>query len=159
MENKDNIFMILSRLAHVCGYQSMIKMRGTGINPGQAGILFMLMKHGTMSQKDLAKNLHIKAPSVTASLKKMEEGGLIERKVDEEDKRIIRIAITKKGEEHLIELHAMSNEMQELLCKGMTEEEIKIYKRLLVQSFANLTKGNEAQLDEIKKMKEMKGWL
>lgn len=156
MEKYDNIFMILSRLSHVCGYQSMMKMRGSGLNPGQAGILFTLMKHGTLSQKDLASNLHIKAPSVTASLQKMEQKGLIERKIDEDDKRIIRIEITRKGEELLTRLHGMSSEMQEMLCKGMTEEEIETYKRLLLQSFKNLTENKEVQLEEIDKMK---GWL
>lgn len=138
MENTENIFMILSKLAHICGYETMKKMEGFDINPGQAGILFILHHHGRLPQKELASKMHLKASSVTIALQKMEQKGFIKRQSDNRDKRIIRINITPKGEKLLIKLKVTAREMQEMVCGDMTEDELIVFRRLLLKCFNNV---------------------
>jgi len=150
MEDSEGIFMILAKLSHACEYEATKKMEYIGINPGQAGVLFLLKTHGTLSQKDLAAMLHMKAPSVTSALQKMEQKKLIERMVDKDDKRITRIAITHEGTNLLGKIGEVSKLMQETICKGMSEEEINIFRKLLFQSFGNFI---EEKKKDLKKMR------
>ena len=49
------------------------------LNRSQASILLTLHHCESMSQKDLAKQLNITAPSITSSIRKMEQFGYIAR--------------------------------------------------------------------------------
>lgn len=52
------------------------------LNRSQASILLTLHHCESMSQKDLAKQLNITAPSITSSIRKMEQFGYIARQTD-----------------------------------------------------------------------------
>ena len=47
--------------------------------------------HRGMAQKELAKHIGVKPPSITVMLKKLEAEAYIEKKQDENDQRIMRI--------------------------------------------------------------------
>ncbi len=68
-----------------------------GIHFGQARVLSALMHHGELTQKMIAKGLDIKPATVTNMVKKMEASRLIDRRRDENDDRIIIVALTSKG--------------------------------------------------------------
>lgn len=51
------------------------------LNRSQASILLTLHHCESMSQKDLAKQLNITAPSITSSIRKMEQFGYIARQI------------------------------------------------------------------------------
>ena len=70
-----------------------------GIHFGQARILTALLKHHSLSQREIAIGLHIKPATVTNMVKKMEVSGLIDRNRDEGDDRIINVTLTSKGKE------------------------------------------------------------
>ena len=69
-----------------------------GIYHGQARVLALLRKYGELPQVDLAKGLNIKRPTVTRMLKQMEVEGMILRKSDQSDNRIIKVSLTQRGE-------------------------------------------------------------
>jgi len=66
---------------------------------GQARILVSLMRHGNLTQRTIGQGLHIKPATVTNMVKRMEASGLIERRRDANDDRIINVTLTSKGKE------------------------------------------------------------
>ena len=52
--------------------------------------------HRGMAQKELAKHIGVKPPSITVMLKKLEAEAYIEKKQDENDQRIMRIFLRRK---------------------------------------------------------------
>lgn len=70
-----------------------------GIHFGQARILVSLMHHGELTQRIIGQGLHIKPATVTNMVKKMEAAGLIHRRRDANDDRIINVTLTPKGKE------------------------------------------------------------
>lgn len=66
------------------------------MNRSSAGVLFMLHKRKTMSQKELAKRLNVTAPSITSMIQKMEKSGYITRRTDEQDQRVMRLSLTDR---------------------------------------------------------------
>ena len=80
--------------------QLMIRILGEeGAHPGQAFCLRMLARHDGMRQSDLAANLRVSRPTVTAMLQRMERAGTVRRVVDEEDQRVTRVHLTDAGRE------------------------------------------------------------
>lgn len=66
----------------------------------QAGVLFLL-KSGPqpVTPSQLARTLYREPHSMSALLKRMQKQGLIKRTKDLEQKNLVRISLTKKGEE------------------------------------------------------------
>lgn len=52
----------------------------------------------TMKVSEISKLLHVTSPTVTQMLKGLEANGLVERHIDPNDRRAVRIALTERGE-------------------------------------------------------------
>lgn len=142
-----SIFMLLSHLMHLSKYQAMKRMEDLDLKPSQAGILFVLKSEGGLSQRQLAGKIGITPPSMTVALRKLEKRGYICRKPDENDQRIVRIQLADKGWQCIEELRQIMEDMEEILHKGMSQEERLLLRRLLLQIQENLL--------ECKDMKDM----
>ena len=73
------------------------KCHGGSGRHGQNRILAVLVMQDGTSQKDLAYLLGIRPQSLTQALETLEEGGFIERRQDEDDKRVNRVYLTDAG--------------------------------------------------------------
>ena len=98
----------------------------------------MLDQSGGLSQRELAEYLNLTPPSITAAIQKMERLGYIQRKPDEKDQRIMRLSLTEKSRECLEYIRDVQREMDRILQKGLSEEEVKILKKLLSSIWDNL---------------------
>lgn len=108
------------------------------LNRSQASILFTLHQRSSMSQKELAESLNMTPPSITSAIRKMEQEGYIRRRQDESDQRVMRLALTEKGAACVENVKRVADEMHELIFRGMSPEEILLFRRLLLQINENL---------------------
>lgn len=70
-----------------------------GAHPGQAMCLRLLVGNDGTTQRDLTEALHLARPTVSKMLRGMEQAGLIERRPDEQDQRLVRVFLTAAGRE------------------------------------------------------------
>ena len=70
-----------------------------GLTIGQPKVLDYLKDHDGSSQKDIAQGCFLEAGSLTSILNRMEENGLIERKILNGNRRTFHIFMTEKGKE------------------------------------------------------------
>lgn len=108
------------------------------MNRSSAGVLFMLHQRKTMSQRELAEQLNVTAPSITSLIQKMEKSGYITRRPDEQDQRVMRLSLTEKGKSCIQGVWTVAQQMEELMFCDMTGEEVALLKRLLLQISDNL---------------------
>lgn len=113
-----------------------------GFKSGYRQILRFLSHEDGVTQVDIARNSHFTAPTVSVTLKKMEDEGLISRKTDKNDTRRTRVFITEKGREWESKLFTTAMDCEEILVRGFSAEEIEEFDRLL-------KKAKENMLDEI----------
>ena len=52
----------------------------------------------TMKVSEISKLMHVTSPTITQMLKGLEANGLVERHIDPNDRRAVRIALTERGE-------------------------------------------------------------
>lgn len=91
------VFHAYMRTLHLHRAGMMRTLEEHGGRFGQSACLRGLAQHDGLSQRDLAESLHISAPTVTAMLSAMERDELIERRADEQDRRVTRVFLSPKG--------------------------------------------------------------
>lgn len=75
-----------------------------GYKPSEIKVLFCIKKGRKpdcteIKVSEISKLLHVTSPTVTQLIKSLEADGLVERKTDLTDRRVVWITLTKKGEE------------------------------------------------------------
>jgi DNA-binding MarR family transcriptional regulator len=109
-----------------------------GFKTGYRQILRFLAHEDGVTQVDIARNSHFTAPTVSVTLKKMEDEGLILRKTDKNDTRRTRVFITEKGREWESQLFEKVVDCENILMRGLSEEESDELCRLLKKVRENI---------------------
>ena len=145
MKNIDDAsaFIVLHQLMHLSRYHAVMRMEDMNLNPSQAGILFILNSQGRLSQRQLAEQIGITPPSMTVTLRKLEELGYIRKEPYECDQRILRICLSEAGKECIGRLEFIMEEMEKILYQGFTVEERLLFRRLLLAMRENMLKSKD----------------
>ena len=89
----------------------------TGIQAAQYRVLGVLMKAGTLPMSEIGRRLYISKPYMTALIDTLIGDGLVERRPDLADRRVINISITEQGKKHLKQsITLYKNDLKDLLA-------------------------------------------
>ena len=86
-------------------------------------ILMHLARMDNVTQLDLVHATHLKAPTVSVCLQKMESEGYVARQPDEHDMRAVRVFLTDKGKEFDRRVISKIQEQERRISDCLTEEE------------------------------------
>ncbi len=81
--------------------QTLKEKRPSIISILQLEVLSYVKEEKNPLMKDVAEFLHITPPSATSLINRLVKGGLLKREIDKNDRRVIRLTITSKGEKIL----------------------------------------------------------
>ncbi len=123
------------------------RLKNTGLTIGQPKVLDYLRDHDGSSQKEIAQGCFLEAGSLTSILNRMEEKGLIERRMLNGNRRTFHVFLTEAGwkSQKLVEESFLEIEKQAL--KGMTQEEFDAYLASSRKIFQNLMQTEEEGID------------
>lgn len=152
---KENDFFLFHQIMDIQRYKMSKLAEKLELRPGQVGILFLIHRHGMLSQNQLAKYLGITAPSMTASIRKLEHRGLVTRQKDSEDRRITRIQMTDEGYRCLKLLVEQEMEIEEKMYTNFSLEEKLLFQRLLGEVRNNLLDDEDFRGKGIKEIIEL----
>ena len=79
------------------------------LSPTTASILFAVAREGPLTAGDIARRERLAKPSVTAAVEKLATAGLVERRADDSDGRVVWIAITAAGKRRIEARRARRN--------------------------------------------------
>lgn len=134
---------ILAQVTHLSNCHAKQMFGKYDLKPGHAGILFVLSKEGELSQKELSEKMNLTPPTITSAIQKMEKLGYIRRKPDEHDQRVLRLCVTEEGKAYIEHICNVGKQIEEMVFRGMSMEEILLLKRLLIQVRDNLLEGQD----------------
>ena len=83
------------------------------------------------SQRELAQHMGIEPPTLVRQLDKLAEDGLVERRPDPDDRRVVRVVVTPAGLERLQELHVVVHELDAELRGILTKRDVEVLSRAL----------------------------
>jgi DNA-binding MarR family transcriptional regulator len=83
------------------------------------------------NQRELAQHMRIEPPTLVRHLDKLADEGLVERRPDPDDRRVVRVVVTAAGLERLRELHAVVDELDAEMRGLLTPREVDVLSRAL----------------------------
>lgn len=86
--------------------------------------LSFLAENPNAKQSDVAKHLTASLSSTTQLIDRMYKAGFIERKGDENDRRVILLSVTKEGLKKLKHMKEAKRERMKELLLNLTKEEV-----------------------------------
>ena len=119
---KESPPMLINEISHLC----RAKMRAVNSEMSQEStrlIIIHLARKDGITQLDLVKSTHLKPPTVSVALQKLEKLGYITQAPDPGDQRAVRVFLTEKGRELDRNTLKRIRETDEILMKGITETE------------------------------------
>ena len=118
----------------------LAKLKDSGLTIGQPKVLDYLKDHDGTSQKDIARGCHIEPGTLTTLLNRMEEAGLVERRMMNGIRRSLYVFLTDKGKEQLELVTAAFAEMEAEAFRGLSETERKTFMDLFLRIYANTSR-------------------
>lgn len=116
----------------------MEQVKSSGLTSGQPKVLDYLRDHNGANQKEIAAACHIEPGSLTSVLNRMEEKGLIERRMLEGNRRTFYIFMTDEGSrlKDLVEDNFASIEKQAF--RNISSEEQAAFMETFSKIYENL---------------------
>ncbi len=96
-----------------------------------------------VTQLDLVKATHLKPPTVSVTLAKMERDGLVTRCSNENDLRQTLVYLTEKGKSIDERIHVIHKEGDRIALDGLSGHEIDVLSSLLNRVIDNLLADRE----------------
>lgn len=112
----------------------------TPLSLGQPKILDFLREHDGANQKEIACGCFIEPPTLTVLLNRMEKHGLIERRVQENNRRTVYVYLTEDGRGYQKRVSEEFQKIENAVFEGFTEEEKEAFMSAYIQIFDNLKK-------------------
>ena len=107
------------------------KNGAVGLVPSHGDILFCLYKNEKMTMKDIADSIHRTRPTVTVLVDKLEKLGYLKREASTDDSRYTFITLTQKGKDFKNIFEKISNDLNKMLHKNLSEEDATTLSEIL----------------------------
>ena len=108
------------------------------ITPGQMSVLYALYNGDGITITELSKKCYLDNSTLTGVIDRLEKSGLVLRGEHPDDRRqlLIYLTDTAKAKEPLI--HDVMNRISTTMLAGCTDEEIVIFRKVLLNIFDKL---------------------
>ena len=117
------------------------------LSPAQGRILMALYEQDDIPVRKLSEMTSLDKSTLSLSLTRMEQFGLVERSGDEKDRRVVRVKLTRNGRSHRQACHEAMQELTDILYCGVTNEERGVFLRVLNQLFENVSEQERSAID------------
>ena len=114
------------------------RVKASGLTLGQPKVLDYLKDHDGASQKEIAAGCFIEAGSLTSILNRMEEKGLIERRMLNGNRRTFHIFMTESGKKNQKLVEENFEKIEETALNNVSEEEQKVFMEIFLRIYRNL---------------------
>lgn len=110
-------------------------------------IMMELARRDNMTQLELVHATHLKPPTVSVTLQKMEQDGIVTRRDDAYDLRVTRVSLTPKGREMDNKVLERFREEERRMESSLTKEEAETLEAILLKIRSYLTGGEPLEKD------------
>jgi DNA-binding MarR family transcriptional regulator len=107
------------------------------ITPPQWGALSLLVVHDGMTIGAMSQKRGVDAPAATGIITRMEQNGLVERRHDREDRRVVKVYLTDEGRDISNTLVSAVEHFEQSMKRGFSESEMERFLAQLQQFIVN----------------------
>ena len=128
------------------------RLKETGLTIGQPKVLDYLKEHDGSNQKEIAMACFLEAGSLTSILNRMEEKGLVERRMLNGNRRSFHVFLTENGKKNQELVEEMFAEIEKDALDGISSEEFETFMEVYRKIYGNLLQA-ERKTEKEGKMK------
>lgn len=136
--SNDEVVELFYDIIHKLQKQSRDNDTLPNARKGQARCLYMIKMTGELTQRRLAEILNIRPTSLSETIKRLEEKGLINRTPDEKDKRTYVVSLTEKGDEEMERIRRLYAAEHKEWLDVLTDEELDTFFTILSKINASM---------------------
>jgi DNA-binding MarR family transcriptional regulator len=114
------------------------KLAPSNLAPEQTLIMMLLWEKDGLSQNDIAEKLNKDKTNIARMVLNLEQKGFIRRVSGGKDWRTLEVYLTDEGKELSNDVIPIADEFNELVCRGISNEEIILLKKILSKMCANV---------------------
>ena len=107
------------------------KLSEYDVTPSQYGVLSCLWQREFATPKQISEILCLETSTISGVLGRMQKKGLIDRVINRDDRREVRVVPTEKGKALQEPISKIIDEVNEEVLKCFTEEEVALLKNQL----------------------------
>ena len=116
------------------------RLEGSGLTRLQWIALYTLLEEGPINQKRMAEELGVANSSVGRLIDRLEKSGLVERTVDQEDRRSFVVTLSTEGRDRIHKLLSVGERFHEDLLQGISQDDLSTYERVLETMMSNVVR-------------------
>lgn len=94
------------------------------ITPPQWGALSLLLAQDGMTIGTMSQKRGVDAPAATAIITRLEQNGLVERRHDREDRRVVKVYLTDEGRDISHTLVSAVKQFEQSITQGFSEGDL-----------------------------------
>ncbi|MFC4322537.1 MarR family winged helix-turn-helix transcriptional regulator [Litchfieldia salsa] len=114
------------------------KLEPLNIAPEQNLIMLLLLEKNGLTQNEIAQKLNKDKTNIARMISNLEKKGFIRRHVNEVDRRSLNVYLTDCGEKLGEKLYPIAREHNQVVCSGISEEELLIVQKVLMKMRRNV---------------------
>jgi len=136
----DNLCILLAKAEqkHYLYTKRALEEAGLEITPGQLIVLYALYRGDGIPITELGKKVFLDNSTLTGLIDRLERSGLVFRKGAPEDRRSYYIYLTEKAFGIQNKIMSTAADIQREMTAGCTDEEITVFKKVLLNIFSRL---------------------
>jgi MarR family transcriptional regulator, transcriptional regulator for hemolysin len=134
-----NISFLIGDTARLLRRRFEQKAKGHSLSRAQWQVLASVQRYQGIHQHTLADLMEMKPITLVRLLDKLQEAGLIERRIDEHDRRARRLYLTAQADPTMTRLHQLADEMRADAFAGLSAAEQTQLAELLLKIRTNLS--------------------
>jgi DNA-binding MarR family transcriptional regulator len=132
---------LLAQFAQAYRGLSDALMDQIALHRSQAMVLCKLFVQDGMTQSEIAQQLSVQGATMTDMLQRMEESGLVSRRRDLDDNRLVRVYLTAAGHEKERFIMEQFLKLEAAIFAGFSESERAVLRQLLDRSLENINRN------------------
>lgn len=130
---------LLGQVSQVFRTLSDTYMDQVDAHRAQAFVLCALFEHEGMTQSEIAEQLSVQGATITNMLQRMEEAGLVVRRRDADDNRLVRVYLTDEGRKKERIIHRTFSEMEAKIFEGISPKDRERLRQMLYKLLQNMS--------------------
>lgn len=136
----DSICLLLAKAEqkHHNYTKKILINEGLNITPGQMAVLYTLYNGDSITITELSKRCYMDNSTLTGVIDRLEKAGLVMRSEHPEDRRQLVIDLTENAKGMEKQIHDVMNLISKDMLAECTEEEIAVFRKVLLNIFDKL---------------------
>lgn len=114
------------------------KLAPNNLAPEQNLIMMLLWEKDGLSQNEIAAKLNKDKTNIARMVYNLEQKGFIRRVSCDQDRRLLKVYLTGEGKELCNHVIPIAEQFNNMVCKGISQEELMEVRRILSKMCANL---------------------